>query len=354
MHKQADIKCVIWDLDETIWDGTLLETGDVTLKPGIREIIRILDERGILHSIASKNYDQDGLKKLDEFGLTDYFVYSKINWNAKSVSVGTIHKKLNIHPESILFIDDNPVERDEVHSEYPEVLCVDAKDYTSLLDLPCMNPQVITEDAYHRRRMVQAAIQREDDQTTFQGPKPAFLKTLKLQLTISKATESDLARVEELTLRTHQLNTTGITYRHDELSVLLNSPEHTLWICGLTDRYGPYGKIGLALVEKGSSNNTLQLLLMSCRVMSLGIGTVLLSHIMQETKSEGKRLHVDFRETDRNRMMKVTLAFGNFKTVELYPDGRSVWDNELSIIQAFPPFMDVRIKKKRGRERGTD
>jgi FkbH-like protein len=343
VSEQADIKCVIWDLDGTLWDGILLESDAVTLRPGIRDVIQTLDKRGILQSIASKNSEQEALRQLDAFGLAEYFICPEINWHAKSVAVGRIQKKLNIHPESFLFVDDSPVERAEVQSVFPEVLCVDARDSLSLPDQPYLHPKIVSEDSRQRRQMMLAAMQRQEDQSIFQGPKQSFLKSLNMQLTISKAREEDLLRAEELTVRSHQLNSTGITYDYDELKSFLDSPDHTLWICELTDRYGPYGKIGLALVEAASTYNTLRLLLISCRVMSLGIGTVLLSHVMQATGKEGKRLRACFRETDRNRMMKVAFAFANFKPLKTAGDGHTLLESDLSTLQSFPPHMTIRV-----------
>ena len=111
--KDPTIKCVIWDLDNTIWDGTLLEDSSVSLKPRIGEVLEELDRRGILHSIASRNdYDQ-AMAKLQEFGIADYFLYPEIRWDAKSLSVRLIQEHLNIAYDTLLFIDDQPFERDD-------------------------------------------------------------------------------------------------------------------------------------------------------------------------------------------------------------------------------------------------
>lgn len=94
----------MWDLDNTIWDGILLESDDVQLKPGIKEIIETLDSRGILHSIASKNEYDLAMSKLKEFGLDDYFLYPEIHWDAKSISLERIQKNINIGMDTILLL----------------------------------------------------------------------------------------------------------------------------------------------------------------------------------------------------------------------------------------------------------
>src|ERR1700756_2328201 len=83
-EKSKKIKCIVWDLDHTLWDGILLEDGDVSLKPGVVDIIKALDARGILHSIASRNDQATAEQKLRQFGVYEYFLYPQINWDAKS------------------------------------------------------------------------------------------------------------------------------------------------------------------------------------------------------------------------------------------------------------------------------
>ena len=129
MGEKKEIKCVVWDLDNTIWDGILLESDDVQLKPGIKEIIETLDSRGILHSIASKNEYDLAMSKLKEFGLDDYFLYPEIHWDAKSISLERIQKNINIGMDTILFVDDQEFELAEVKNAHESVNCLNANEY---------------------------------------------------------------------------------------------------------------------------------------------------------------------------------------------------------------------------------
>jgi FkbH-like protein len=90
------IKCVVWDLDNTLWTGIMAEGGSVTLKPGIKEVLETLDQRGILQSISSKNNYQDAVKKLEEYGIRHYFLYPQISWSSKAEAIKTVAEKLNI------------------------------------------------------------------------------------------------------------------------------------------------------------------------------------------------------------------------------------------------------------------
>ena len=336
------IKCIVWDLDNTIWNGILLEGDTVTLRSGVLETIQELDRRGILNSIASRNDYSAAMRKLEELGLKEYFLYPEITWNPKSASLDTIAKALNISLDTFAFVDDQPFEREEVAFAHPEVLCIDVTDLPNLLDLPRMTPRFITPESRLRRQMYQSDIVRASVETEFTGSNEEFLATLQLAFTIKLAAEGDLKRAEELTLRTHQLNTTGYTYSYDELDALRRSSDHLLLVASLDDKYGPYGSIGLALVEQGQEIWTIKLLLMSCRVMSRGVGTILMSYIMSKAQQAKVRLRAHFIPNGRNRMMYVTYKFGGFKEVEQAGD-LVILENDLTQIQSFPDYVKVQI-----------
>lgn len=333
-------KCVIWDLDNTLWEGILSEDKTVRLRPGVPEIIKTLDERGILQSIASKNDHESAMAVLRELGLADYFLYPQINWNSKSSSVQRIAKALNLGLDAMAFIDDQPFELDEVRFAHPQTLCIDATQLDGLPARPELMPRFITEDSRLRRQMYLADIERNRIEAEHTGTPDEFLASLGMRLSIAPAQPGDLERAEELTLRTNQLNTTGYTYSHDELDYFRRSPDHDLLVAALEDKYGSYGKIGLALITRGAEVFTIRLLLMSCRVMSRGVGTVLLSYILNQAKAAGVRLQAEFVSTDRNRMMYVTYKFAGFREIEKTERG-VLLENDLTSIAPYPAYVQL-------------
>jgi FkbH-like protein len=346
MEKQEkqSIKCVVWDLDDTVWDGILLEDSEIRVRPDVVEIIKTLDERGILHSIASRNDHEAAMARLREHGLEEYFLYPQINWNSKAASVAQIAQDINIGLDAIAFVDDQPFEREEVAFSHGKVLCLDSRRLEGLLDRSEFTPRFITDDSKVRRRMYMADIQRNREEADFVGPKEEFLATLNMAFTISPARETDLQRAEELTMRTHQLNTTGYTYSYEELDELSRSPQHKLLVASLTDRHGTYGKIGLTLIECGSEFWTIKLLLMSCRVMSKGVGSILLNYIMKMAREADVPLRAEFVSNGRNRQMLITYKFAGFK--EIGREGETaILENDLSLVQPFPDYVDVRIEE---------
>ena len=342
--KKRSIKCLVWDLDNTLWDGTLLEGGVTQLRPGVLELMQELDRRGILQSIASKNDHALALAKLQELGYADFFLYPQIHWGPKSGSMERIAKDINIGIDTLAFIDDQSFEREEVAFACPAVLCLDVTEMDTLLALPEFNPRFITEDSARRRSMYLADITRKQVEEHFEGPQDAFLASLEMRLSIAPAREEDLKRAEELTLRTNQLNTTGYTYSYDELNFFRTSEQHRLLVAGLEDKHGPYGKIGLVLLEKQADAWMVKLFLMSCRVMTRGVGAILINYLRNQARQHDVRLIAEMLPNDRNRMMYMTYKFNHFREIEKRGD-LVVMENDLSVVHAYPSYMNLEISE---------
>jgi len=334
------LKCLVWDLDNTLWQGVLLEGDPVELRPGAPEAVRELDRRGILQSVASKNDEAEAMATLEAFGLTEYFLYPQIHWETKSESIKRIADCLNVGTNAIGFIDDDEFERAEVGFAHPDVLCLDAASLPRLLEMPELKPRFVTEESAMRRSLYMADMRRKEFQSDFSGTEAEFLATLDMRFTIQPAGAGDLERAEELAERTHQLNSTGYTYSYQELCALRTSPRHRLLTATLVDRFGSYGTIGLALIELSRGVWTLKLLLASCRVMSRGVGGVMLTYVMQAARHCGVSLRAEFMPTDRNRLMNVTFRLAGFREVERC--GECVLlESDLERVPVFPRWVRV-------------
>ncbi|MGP3987792.1 HAD-IIIC family phosphatase [Streptomyces sp. 3N207] len=306
------VKCLVWDLDNTLWQGTLLEDGEVRLADEIREVIAELDDRGILQAVSSKNDFEPAWERLVQLGVAEYFVLAEIGWGPKSDAVRSIAEQLNFAHRTVAFIDDQPTERAEVEFHLPEVRCYPAELAAELTALPEFTPATRTVDSGKRRQMYQANFRRDAERAEFTGPDEAFLRSLDLELRIMRATGTELSRVEELTQRTSQMNATGVHYSDEELRGLLASEDHEVLVATLTDRFGTHGAIGVLLLEKRPAAWHLKLLATSCRVVSFGVGAVILNWLASEAADAGAHLLADFRRTDRNRMMEIAYRFAGF------------------------------------------
>jgi FkbH-like protein len=341
-RRRGRIKCVVWDLDNTVWDGVLLEDRAVTVRQQVVDLIRALDARGILNSVASRNDHDAAMDVLEREGLAELFLFPQISWNPKSQAIATIAREINIGVDSIAFVDDQEFELAEVAHAHADVFCVNADAVDGLLDLPEFTPARITDESGRRRELYRAAIARRAAEASADGVDEGFLATLDMVFSIAPAAEDDLARAEELTVRTNQLNSTGVTYSYDELDALRRSPDHLLLVASLSDRFGSYGKIGLALVDLSRKTWRLRMLLMSCRVMSRGVGTVMLGEILRLAADRAEGLRAEFTDTGRNRIMYVTYRFAGFSEVAREGD-TCVLGADLSRVPPRPAYVRVEL-----------
>ncbi len=336
----SNIKCVVWDLDETLWHGTLLEGDEPTLRPNAIAVLKELDNRGVLNVVVSKNDSQSALERLKRLDVIDYFLSFHIGWGNKSEAIRQIAADLGFRFDSLLFIDDQAFERDEVHDALPEVETFDPTELDVLLTHPRMQFRHVTSEAGQRRKMYQADIAREQSEESFVGTRDEFLQTLDMCVTVRNALEEDLARAEELTNRTNQLNTTGRPYSQSELQALMNSINHRLLVVELRDRYGSSGIIGLALIRTDETTWLIRLLIMSCRVISRGIGSLVLSYVLRAARASNLRVQAEFVDSGRNRMMYIAYKFAGFR--EKYSaNGVQVLEHDSETIRAFPQHVTM-------------
>lgn len=307
------VKCLVWDLDDTLWDGVLLEGDRPRPFPPALRTLRALDERGILHAVASRGDHAAAVSHLAGHGLAGLFCVLEVGWGAKSAAIGRIAGELNISLDAIAFADNDAAERAEVAAALPAVRCYPADRVGELPGLPEFQPAYVTAESRQRRQRYQVELRRAASEREFAGPPQEFLAGLGLVMTIRPAAGDDLARAAELTVRTHQLNTTGQVLSMERLRELAGSARHEVLVAGLADRFGDYGTIGLAVVSHEGGDAVLDLLLMSCRVMSRGVGAALLGQVVRRAAAAGRRPAARFVVTPVNRVMLVTLRFAGFE-----------------------------------------
>ncbi|APO47202.1 hypothetical protein BS614_26220 [Paenibacillus xylanexedens] len=350
--KPKQIKCLVWDLDNTLWQGILAEDTSVYLIKKAVDLIKDLDQRGVLISIASKNDEDLAMRKLKEFGLSDYFIYPQIHWGSKSESIRIIASELNINLDAIAFIDDQDYELEEVRYALPEVMCIHANQVGTISNLSAFNPKYITEDSKNRRLMYMNDRKRREFEEEMNGPQEQFLSSLNMKLTIGPLNNEDLKRAEELTIRTNQLNSTGNTYDFEELQDMINSKKFIPLIIGLSDRFGDYGKIGLVVIEVKEGKWIIRLMLMSCRVMSRGIGSIIIRILIQEAQLRQVNLLADFVDTGRNRMMYVTYKFAGFSEKNYVDDILILEHNNVTNI-TLPDYIQIDCQQIGGEHEGA-
>jgi FkbH-like protein len=298
--KAKKAKCVVWDLDNTLWTGILVEDGldKLTLKPEIVDVIKTLDERGILHSVASKNSHDEAMEALKRFGIDGYFLCPQISWRPKSESIGEIARQLNIGTDSLLFVDDSQFELDQVKSAHPEVIAVNALQYRALPKRnECQVP--VTAESRQRREMYQVEAVRQGVAESFADDYTAFLRRSQIRLMIQPMTQENLDRVHELTQRTNQMNFSGNRYDRDVLKGILTTPYLSTHVLSCDDIFGSYGIVGFSIVDVREPRMTD--LMFSCRVQSKRVEHAFLGHIIRKyIRESGGDFFANYRKTSRN------------------------------------------------------
>jgi FkbH-like protein len=336
-------KCIVWDLDNTLWDGVCLE-GDVLVRDGVIRTIQELDRRGILHSIASRGDEDLAMKVLKERGIDGLFLVPRINWLPKSQNIVQISGELGISTDAMALVDDDPFEREQVAFMLPDVLTIDAMSSCLIPGMPDFTPGHITPEAAGRRRFYQSEFLRRKAESAF-ATREDFLMSCAMQVKIRPMQDEDIPRVAELMTRTHQLNTTGWLLDRKELRDLLRRKSDSVMIAvaELEDRFGSYGIIGTAIAEKSPLTWRLRYLAVSCRVLGRGIERAFLVSLLREAFAKGcTHVEATYRDTGRNRMMRAL-----YQMVGLHISGQSGEDGDLvfqldqSDVPGIPPWVKV-------------
>jgi FkbH-like protein len=299
-NTRKKIKCVVWDLDNTLWDGVLVEDGPegLHLKAGVADVIQELDRRGILHSIASKNNPEDALQVVKQFHLDQYFLCPQISWQPKSQAIQMIARQLNIGMDSILFIDDSEFELQEVRAVCADVQVLNAAEYHTLPERnECQVP--VTAESQGRRKLYQVEADRRMVAQNFSNDYMAFLRHCQIRLTVRPMTEENLERVHELTQRTNQMNFSGNRYDREVLRRLLATSYVDTFVLSCEDRFGSYGVIGFAVVDRRDPRMTD--LMFSCRIQSKRVEHAFLAGLIRRYIAEsGDDFYANYRKTSRN------------------------------------------------------
>lgn len=281
-------KCLVLDLDNTLWGGVLGEDGIEGVQidgdyPGKayhswQEGIKELERKGVILAICSKNNqtDVEALFAAREMPLLlADFACMRINWNDKSTNIREIAQELNIGLDSMVFADDNPTERELIRQQLPMVAVPEwpAQPY----ELPMFYARLVndyfsvytlTDEDKKKTEQYRQNANRAQAQAQFTDMED-FLRSLEMQLTIREATEVTIPRIAQMTQKTNQFNLTTKRYTESDIRSLLEEGAQ-IWTLAVADRFGDNGITGL-MILKPENGWTIDTLLMSCRVLGKGI-----------------------------------------------------------------------------------
>ena len=297
------IRLVIWDADNTLWDGTVFykDKENVKIKPGTKEALKELSKRNIKSTICSKNYYEDVDVALKKFEIEKYFENLQIGWGLKSDSINKLAEMYKLSYNEILFIDDDPFQRAEVESQLKGISTMALDDPIDILNIESIVPLNATAEDHKRVQLLKEQRNREVAEKEHKGNFNEFLINCKMVMTVRHVEEKDWERVCQLINRTNELNATANRYSLEELKEGYDKKGDIVLVVELTDKFGDYGLIAESIITKESYGWFIKDLTVSCRTMGRGIGSALVIVILQYAKAHGiKKVRGMLVETESN------------------------------------------------------
>jgi methoxymalonate biosynthesis protein len=325
------VKCVVWDIDNTLLSGVYLESGaqPPPADPGMAAVLRELAARGIVHAIASRNPPTAAEHAAQVTGAE--FVAAECGWGRKSDAVARIAAELNIAAGALAFVDDDPYERAEVAFALPTVLVLSPEDMADAVGWPEFSPSVVTPEARRRGEMYAQRRRRLAAERSFGGSREEFLRSCGTRVTIAAAAAADAPRLHELSERTSQFNSAGAGLAEAAIRSLISSSPGGVLTVRLRDAFGDDGLVGACVTEHSVTEHsvtehdagtwTVRLLMMSCRAMGRGVIEALLAWLTRSAAREGAQaLEIPCMLNDRNVPLRLALAAAGFRAVAGHGD----------------------------------
>ncbi len=324
------IKCVIVDLDNTMWNGVIRDVGVENLEIRIDKerfrwnVLSILYARGIMIGVISKNdaYLETDIRNFIKPHLTGIeFVCFELSWKDKYEILSEVQQQLNIGLDSIAFIDDNLFEREQMKVVLPEVRVYDENIFEQLLYLPEFQPEFVTRESKDRTKFYIQENQRQHVRSSM--ARVDFLEQCQFKIGVEKMRPFEVDRVTELIQRTNQLNTSIKRYSKDQIISFSRDQNCDIFVVHVSDKFGDYGLVGVCIGFRRSGVYEIDTLLFSCRIMSRGVEDCTLTTVLDYAKEQDfERVIVRFTKGPKNDQMQTILNDNHF--AETVTEGDSV------------------------------
>jgi FkbH-like protein len=300
-----DLKCIVLDLDNTLWGGVLGEDGLEGIRlgesyPGLafrrfQQYLLGLYDHGYILAISSKNNEEDVLQVLQNhpaMALRErHFAAIKANWRDKAENIQEISKEINISIDHILFVDDNPVEIEKVKLRLPGITCLQVESpplnfARQFQELHSFAKLSFTEEDRIRGQQYFDDRQRREFKDVA-GSIDEFYRSLSQKMTIYSNYSGHVSRIAQLTQRTNQFNMATIRLTEADVAQMIADPESLVLTADLSDRFGDSGTIAVVQIRKGDRTWTIENFLMSCRVLGRTVEETLLNYIFERAGADG-------------------------------------------------------------------
>lgn len=341
-------KAFVLDLDNTLWGGIVGDDGPENLEIGqetsmgqvYQEFQGYLKEHkkiGVLLNVDSKNEEENalaGLKHPEGILKPEDFIVIKANWLPKSQNLTEIASELNIGRDALVFVDDNPAEREIIRQHVPETAVPEMTDgdqvnpdqFIRILDKNAYFEVVtLSEDDKHRNEMYKANAMRKEQEESF-GNYSDFLKSLEMEAVIRGFEPVYYSRIAQLTNKSNQFNLTTKRMTQAEVEQMAQDPGYITLYGKLKDKFGDNGVVSLVIGKKNGDTLELILWLMSCRVLKRDMEQAMLDTLVWRSRESGiRKLHGYYYKTAKNAMVKDFYGTMGFQKLS-EKDGDSEWE----------------------------
>ena len=361
-------KCLVCDLDHTLWGGVIGEDGINGIKLGgeypgaafqqLQRAILDLTQRGVILAICSKNNEADALEAIDghpEMLLRSKdFAALKINWTDKAQNLREIAAELNIGIDSLVLIDDNPVEREFVREMIPEMTVIDIDadaplgHAAALRACPLFERLEVSAEDRKRNQLYAEQQQRANLQSSATSIED-YYRSLEMVATFGLADDATRQRVAQLTQKTNQLNMTTRRYSEQDIQAFVDDPRVRVYWTRVDDRFGDNGIIGVMIVRDEGEQWVLDTFLMSCRVIGRTVETAMLGILADHAQQSGaKKIVGQFLPTAKNAPAKEIYAKHHFACIE-ENETSSLWELDFVKTTLAPPdWIECRAHENLG------
>ena len=351
-------KCIVLDLDNTLWGGIIGEDGFDGIELGhssngkafvdFQKELLSLWNHGIILAINSKNNFDDAMKVINEHPnmilRKKNFASIQINWDDKAQNLKQIAEEINIGLNSIVFFDDDKINRERIKKEFPEVLTIEIPDdpsqFSSILkNLNDFNVLQRTDEDIKRGQMYAQQRERKELEKSISNLDD-FLEQLDIKVKMKNSNEFLIPRISQLTLKTNQFNLTTRRYQEEEIRNFTNDHKFIVGCAQVLDKFGDNGITGVYIINKQDKIWSIDTFLLSCRIMGRGVENGILSQILIDAKHNGvEEIRANFIPTQKNKPAENFLPDFGFKK-----EGEN-WIYKLNNEIKVPKHLKVEIEK---------
>jgi FkbH-like protein len=353
------VKCIVLDLDNTLWGGVIGDDGVEGIRINshgdgeafyrFQLFLRELLNRGILLCVCSKNELANALLPFEthpEMILKrEHITCFVANWNDKAENIRKIRETLNIGLDSIVFLDDNPFERNLVRELVPGVIVPelpeDPADYVrALCELNLFETTTFSAEDRQRAELYRLEAARQEEQAGYSSIEE-FLESLHMEMALARFDAYHLPRIAQLMQRSNQFNLTTRRRSEAECAALVNDDRFVPLYATLADRLGDHGLISVVIVEQLKNEFFIRDWLMSCRVLKRGVEQAIMNEIFAQAQRLGiSRVTGEYHPTSKNSMVKEFFAQFGFEMAS-DEDGRTTWQMDVPSYRPLPVSVGI-------------